>query len=64
MTWGGTKKKIIEIVTLETGDMPQKVLFGPIVDPLKAGNWTTVSKKKIQIVILRCAMGSRIIVVK
>jgi hypothetical protein len=64
MTWGGTKKKIIEIVTLETGDMPQKVLFGPIVDPLKAGNWTTVSKKIIQIVILRCAMGSRIIVVK
>jgi hypothetical protein len=52
MTWGGTIKKIIEIVTLKTGDMPQKVLFGPIVDPLKAGSWTTVSKKKIQIVIL------------
>jgi hypothetical protein len=33
MTWGGTKKNIIKIVTLETGDMPQKVflvLFGPI----------------------------------
>jgi hypothetical protein len=34
MTWRGTKKKIGEIVTLETGDMPQKwfflVLFGPI----------------------------------
>jgi hypothetical protein len=30
MTWGGTKKKIREIVTLETGDMPQKVFFGPI----------------------------------
>jgi hypothetical protein len=26
MTWGGTKKKFREIVTLETGDMPQKVL--------------------------------------
>jgi hypothetical protein len=31
MTWGGTKKNI-EIVTLETGDMPQKVLFGPIAE--------------------------------
>jgi hypothetical protein len=28
MTWGGTKKKFREIVTLETGDMPQKVFFG------------------------------------
>jgi hypothetical protein len=27
MTWGGTKKNS-EIVTLETGDMPQKVFFG------------------------------------
>jgi hypothetical protein len=45
MTWGGTIIFFIEIVTLKTGDMPQKVLFGPIVDPLKAGSWTTVSKK-------------------
>jgi hypothetical protein len=28
MTWGGTKKKFSEIVTLETGDMPKKVFFG------------------------------------
>jgi hypothetical protein len=28
MTWGGTKKKFSEIVTLETGDMPQNVFFG------------------------------------
>jgi hypothetical protein len=28
MTWGGTKINIIKIVTLETGDMPQKVFFG------------------------------------
>jgi hypothetical protein len=28
MTWGATKKKISEIVTLETGDMPQSVFFG------------------------------------
>jgi hypothetical protein len=28
MTWGGTKKNIIKMVTLETGDMPQKVFFG------------------------------------
>jgi hypothetical protein len=28
MTWRGTKKFFREIVTLETGDMPQKVLFG------------------------------------
>jgi hypothetical protein len=31
MTWGSTKF-FIKIVTLETGDMPQKVLFGPIVE--------------------------------
>jgi hypothetical protein len=30
MTWGGTKFFFIKIVTLETGDMPQKVFFGPI----------------------------------
>jgi hypothetical protein len=30
MTWGGTQIFFIEIVTLETGDLPQKVLFGPI----------------------------------
>jgi hypothetical protein len=29
MTSGGTQKKIIEIVTLETVFMPQKVLFLP-----------------------------------
>jgi hypothetical protein len=29
MTWGGTKK-IFKIVTLETGDMLQKVRFGPM----------------------------------
>jgi hypothetical protein len=28
MTWGGTKKTFREIVTLETGDMLQKVFFG------------------------------------
>jgi hypothetical protein len=28
MTWGGTKFFYIKIVTLETGEMPQKVLFG------------------------------------
>jgi hypothetical protein len=27
MTWGGTKKNIIKIVTLETGDMPEKGAF-------------------------------------
>jgi hypothetical protein len=32
MTWGGTKKIIIEIVTLKTGEMPQKVLFRPIAE--------------------------------
>jgi hypothetical protein len=32
MTWGGTKKPFIKIVTLETGDMPQKVLFGTIAE--------------------------------
>jgi hypothetical protein len=30
MTWGGTKNFFREIVTLKTGDMPQKVFFGPI----------------------------------
>jgi hypothetical protein len=28
MMWGGTKKNFREIITLETGDMPQKVFFG------------------------------------
>jgi hypothetical protein len=28
MTWGVTKIFFIKIVTLETGDMPQKVFFG------------------------------------
>jgi hypothetical protein len=28
MTWGGIKNFFREIVTLETGDMPQKVFFG------------------------------------
>jgi hypothetical protein len=28
MTWEGTNKKISKIVTLETGDMHQKVFFG------------------------------------
>jgi hypothetical protein len=28
MTWGGTKIFFSEIVTLETGDMPQNVFFG------------------------------------
>jgi hypothetical protein len=32
MTWGGTNFFFIEIVTLETGDMPQKVLFRPIAE--------------------------------
>jgi hypothetical protein len=32
LCWGGTKIVFIEIVTLETGDMPQKVLFGPIAE--------------------------------
>jgi hypothetical protein len=34
MTWGGAEFCFIEIVTLETGDMPQKVLFGPISEAL------------------------------
>jgi hypothetical protein len=37
MTWGGTKFFFREIVTLETGDIPQKVflvLFGPIGEDL------------------------------
>jgi hypothetical protein len=34
MTQGGTKKKISELATLETGDMAQKVLF----DPFEASN--------------------------
>jgi hypothetical protein len=37
MTWGGTKKKFREIVTLETGDMPQKVFFG-VFGPIE-GRW-------------------------
>jgi hypothetical protein len=28
MMWGGTKNFFREIITLETGDMPQKVFFG------------------------------------
>jgi hypothetical protein len=42
MTWGGTKKKIREIVTLETGDMHQKVFFGPIEGRWR---WHPVKKK-------------------
>jgi hypothetical protein len=30
MTHGGTKKNIIQIAKIETGDMPQKVLFDPV----------------------------------
>jgi hypothetical protein len=29
MTHGGTKKIIFQIAIIETGDMPQKVLFDP-----------------------------------
>jgi hypothetical protein len=29
MTYGGTKKNIIKSAIIETGDMPQKVLFDP-----------------------------------
>jgi hypothetical protein len=29
MTYGGTKKIIIQIAIIEIGDMPQKVLFDP-----------------------------------
>jgi hypothetical protein len=32
MNWGGTKKEFIKIVTLETGDMPQKALLRPIAE--------------------------------
>jgi hypothetical protein len=45
MTWGGTIKKISEIVTLETGDMAQNVflvLYGPI-----EGRWMRHHVKKI-----------------
>jgi hypothetical protein len=39
MTWGGTRFFFIEIVTLETGDMPQKVLFRPIAESKKNRNF-------------------------
>jgi hypothetical protein len=29
LTHGGTKKNIFQIAIIETGDMPQKVLFDP-----------------------------------
>jgi hypothetical protein len=57
LCWGGTKIVFIEIVTLETGDMPQKVLFGPIAE-------APCQKKKIENYIFKNAMGSCIKVVK
>jgi hypothetical protein len=61
MTWGGTKKKVIKTVTLETGDMPQKVLFGPI-----QGRWLRhpVIFFYIANLIFKTALGSCIKVVK
>jgi hypothetical protein len=47
MTWGGTKKKFREIVTLETGDF-----FWCFLDPLKAGGGGTLSKKISKIIFL------------
>jgi hypothetical protein len=47
MTWGGTKKKFREIVTLETGDF-----FWCFLDPLKAGGGGTLSKKFSKIIFL------------
>jgi hypothetical protein len=38
MTYGNTKKYFfIQIAIIETVYMPQKVLFGPILDPFEAG---------------------------
>jgi hypothetical protein len=55
MMWGGTKKKFREIVTLETGDMSQKVFFWCFLDPLKAGGGGTLSKKKFENYIFKPA---------
>jgi hypothetical protein len=46
---GRHQKKIREIVTLETGDMPQKVFFGPIEGRWQ---WHPVKKKKSKIIFL------------
>jgi hypothetical protein len=53
MTWVGPNIFFIKIVTLETGDMPQKVLFGPI-----QGRWLRHPS------IFKPAMGSCIKIVK
>jgi hypothetical protein len=63
MTWGGIKKKFREIVTLETGDMPQKVFFWCFLDPLKAGGGGTLSNFLFENYIFKPAMGSCIKVV-
>jgi hypothetical protein len=52
MTWGGTKIFFSEIVTLETGDMPQKVFlvfFGPIEGRWQ---WHPVKTKNSKIIFL------------
>jgi hypothetical protein len=59
MTWGGTKKFFREIVTLETGDMPQKVFFGAFwTHCMKAGGGGTLSKKNFENYMFKPAMGS------
>jgi hypothetical protein len=63
MTWVGTKKIIIKILTLETGDMPQKVFFGAFWT-----HWRQVTgppcQKSLESMIKSCTMGSCIKVVK
>jgi hypothetical protein len=59
MTWGGTKNFFREIVTLETGDMPQKVFFGAFwTHCMKAGGGGTLSKIFFENYMFKPAMGS------
>jgi hypothetical protein len=62
MTRGGTQKIYIQISIIETGDMPQKVLFDPFLTHLRQVT-EPPCQKKIENVILMCAMGSCIKVV-
>jgi hypothetical protein len=62
MTRGGTQKEFIQILIIETGDMPQKVLFGPFLTHLRQVT-EPPCQKKIENVILMCAMCSCIKVV-
>jgi hypothetical protein len=64
MTWGGTNFFFYQNCNTRNWRYAPKGVFWCFLDPLEAGNRTTVSKKNFENIIKSCTMGSCIKVVK